>query len=128
MHVNQNTFALLIDQSQRLPYLIAAIATFGSEDITGKTFGMETNEHAIRVTDVPFDQRHMLGSIHLVTVDNRFVHPAMNCREDFFRNGFDQAFGAQPITDQASHGKYFEALPLRQALQRWKVCDGAVVF
>src|SRR5215831_15785198 len=37
MHVDQNPFTLLIDQSQGLPYLVPAVATFGTKYIARET-------------------------------------------------------------------------------------------
>src|SRR5215472_366512 len=78
MHVNQDPFALLIDHAERLAYLITAVATFGTKDVAGKTFRMQPDQHAVRITDIAFDQRHMFGLIHFVAVYNRLVHATMN--------------------------------------------------
>ena len=103
MHVNQYTFTLLIDEFERLPYLIAAITTLRSEDIAGQTLGMHAHQHALRAAYVPLYQSHMFGNVNFVAVDDRLVHSPVNRREDFFGHAFDQAFIAQAISDEVRH-------------------------
>ena len=75
--------------------LIAAVAALGTKDIAGQAFRMQTHQDAVRIADIPLNQRHMLGSIHFVSVNDCLVHAAMDCRKDLLGGSLDLSVAYQ---------------------------------
>src|ERR687892_2056263 len=117
VHINQNTFALLVDKPEGLPNLIAAIATLRPEYVARQAFRMHTNQNTVVIAYLAFQQSHMFGVINLIAVHDRFVHAAVNGWEYFFCYAFDQALTAQTIGDQAGYRDDFHSLCLGNPLQ-----------
>src|SRR6516165_2003367 len=89
---------------------------------------MQSYQYAWGVYTIALHKGYMFRAIHLVTINNRFVNPAVDSREDFLSNPFNQALVSQPMSDQPSDRYNFDTSLLGQAFQVRKQGDGTIVF
>ena len=66
-HLEQNPAALCVDLPHCCGKLLPAVATLGTERVTGQTFRMDTTEQIFTVADVALDQRDMMLAVQLVS-------------------------------------------------------------
>src|SRR5215471_13865893 len=69
MHIDEHAFALAADEIKGETNLIATITALGAEDVAGQTLRMHAHEHSIAGSDLALHQRHILVSVHVITIN-----------------------------------------------------------
>ncbi len=89
LHVDEHTFALLLDHLHGLVKLVAAVAALRSEDVAGGAGGVDTYEDRLFFVPFTLDEGHVLQSVACLAERNE-MEVTVFCRQVYLFTYFYQ--------------------------------------